>query len=87
MSEEKIRTYIRESGEAEKLAREVLTSADSTLNQRKDILDQLNQFTILMRGYFNAIRDILGEEKANYYREYFEQARSKEGLEGEEECP
>lgn len=67
-------------GEKEREIRAPLSASDSTIPERRLILEKLNNITIMMVGYLFALADVADQQTADYYEQFFEQARSAQGL-------
>lgn len=77
---EKVEKYLAQLGKQEREIRVVLSNPASTVAQRTSALKLLNDILIFMRGFFvhSGLTD--GAKKSEYYKEYYEQARSARGL-------
>lgn len=75
-----IRKYLREIAEAEKKEYEVLTNRNSPATQRGVVVKKMAQPREQMNGFFHAIQLIYGSNIAEFYQQYFYQARSDEGV-------
>jgi hypothetical protein len=75
-----VEKYLKDFGEKEREQRRFLADPSITALQRQGILQMLEIVTLFMRGFITAIHYSEGKEKAEYYRNYHNQARSIKGI-------
>jgi len=74
---------LEQIGARESEARKVFTNPSSSIYERKAAMEFLNYNTVYINGIILAIAALTkSTEKADYYREFYDQARSNAGLEG-----
>jgi hypothetical protein len=76
----KIEKRLRMMGEKEKEIRQPLVALGSTPSERRITLERMNSISIMMLGYLLAVSDLTDEQTEAYYRQFYNQARSDQGL-------
>lgn len=83
MNEQKIREYLEDVAQKERdHLRSDLTNPMANFQTRQRAWEVMEDLTVLLRGFMFCIEVSVSKEKADYFRQYFDQARSKNGLDG-----
>jgi hypothetical protein len=72
--------YLRKVAESQKEALSVLTDRTSTTHRRGQILEAVATTRAFLQGFFWGLAVVYGEDRAQYYLEYFYQAQSDKGF-------
>jgi hypothetical protein len=78
-----VEKYLQSLGEKERdQIRVQLTNPSATVEHRANALREINQIQLFIQGFCFAIELLDSPAQGKYYKEFFDQARSKNGLKG-----
>lgn len=80
MNQQRIEEYLKNAGEKEKEIRVYVTNPAVDYATRYQAWKMIDEFSVFLIGFLYCIALEEGADKALYYRDYYDQARSKKGV-------